>query len=256
MKKFIVALLSLLLVFSLTLEGEAKGSLIYPKSTEGVIHVTKPVTKKGEFAVVQVEKAGKTYAFKLNKNEVIPVSFGSGAYTVVVAVNKKGTYYVKESKRVTLNYSELSRVRQRTILSPGVNAPHVRYTLDTKFIGWKKWSTDTKVKNVHKYVTTQFSYDYARENNQGAWYVPDYSRFMMNKMGTCYDMASLTASLLREMGVSTRLVMGYPKNYGYHSWNEVYVNGKWLVIDTTFDLQVKTKTPYKKATDYNVSYRF
>lgn len=245
-----------ILMISFPLQGDAASSLLQAKSKEGVIVVKKPALKKGEYAVVQLSKNGNAYAFPIKKNETIPVPFGNGKYDVVVAINQKGKFRVVETKTLSVNYSELSRTRQRTILSPGVTAPHVRYTLDTKFPGWKKWSADKKVRSVHSYVTRHFSYDYARENNQGDWYVPDYSRFMKNRMGTCYDMASLTSSLLREMGVSTRLVMGYPVDYGYHAWNEVYVNGKWLVIDTTFDLQQKVKTPYKKASDYKVSYRF
>ena len=25
---------------------------------------------------------------------------------------------------------------------------------------------------------------------------------------------------------------------GYHAWNEVYLAGKWLIIDTSFDVQM------------------
>lgn len=215
-----------------------------------------PPLQKGEFAVVQIKKGDASYNYKLNKKDTFPNPFGNGKVDIYLAVNRKGSYQIIEHKQVTMKANEKTQALQRTVLTPGIKAPHLKYTLDTKFIGWKKWNSDEKVRKVHEYVTKNFSYDYARENNQGAWYVPDYSRFMKNRMGTCYDMASLSGSLLREMGVPTRLVMGYPKNYGYHAWNEVYVNGKWLVIDTTFDLQQRVKTPYKKATDYKVSYRF
>jgi hypothetical protein len=53
--------------------------------------------------------------------------------------------------------------------------------------------------------------------------------------------------------------MGYTSNVnGYHAWNEVYMESskKWIVVDSTYDSQVKGKvkvTMEKQASLYQVS---
>lgn len=51
--------------------------------------------------------------------------------------------------------------------------------------------------------------------------------------------------MLRSQGIPAKLVKGNaPKNAaGYHSWNEVHGETKkaWVVIDTTYDIQVLTQ---------------
>lgn len=64
--------------------------------------------------------------------------------------------------------------------------------------------------------------------------------------GHCGSFAQLSAALLRAMGVPARVLQMAPKgreiymkinneNFVLHQWNEVYVEGKWLQMDVTFD---------------------
>ncbi len=58
--------------------------------------------------------------------------------------------------------------------------------------------------------------------------------------GSCRDYASLFALWARELGVETRIVTGLAylgdqrSAFGLHAWNEVRVNGAWLVVDPTW----------------------
>jgi transglutaminase-like putative cysteine protease len=57
---------------------------------------------------------------------------------------------------------------------------------------------------------------------------------------------------LRSLGIPARLVMGYPpeKPDLYHAWNEIYLDGKWVAVDTTFDAElVKAGKPYSLERD-------
>ena len=55
-------------------------------------------------------------------------------------------------------------------------------------------------------------------------------------MGICYDYAVLFAAMLRSVDIPTKLSMGYKSDINYyHAWNQVYLNGKWVNIDTTYD---------------------
>jgi hypothetical protein len=54
--------------------------------------------------------------------------------------------------------------------------------------------------------------------------------------GDCSEHSVLTAAMCRAAGVPARVVVGllYADNlggFGYHMWNEVYINGRWVAVD-------------------------
>ena len=58
--------------------------------------------------------------------------------------------------------------------------------------------------------------------------------------GDCTEHAVLTAAMCRAVGVPSRVATGlvYANNlggFGFHMWNEVYVNRRWVAIDSAFD---------------------
>lgn len=235
-----------------------KKQYLKPYSKKGIVHLTVPKLKSGQSAYVVLAKGKKDYSFKVRKSQNIPLPFGNGVYSVTLYSGNGKSYKEMESKTVRTSFSTLTASKQRTILSPGNSDKEVQKLMKTKFKDWKKWSQSKRVANVHAYVTKTYSYDYDLLDNLPEWFLPDMSRIAKKKKGICYDMASITSSLLREMNVPTRIVMGYPTTVdGYHSWNEVYINKKWRTIDTTTDLKTKVKSPYKSAKAYKkVTYRF
>lgn len=231
---------------------------IKPNASSGIVAVTIPPMKSGYSAYAVVESGRQDYSFKLDKAQNIPLPFGNGNYTVTLYQGKNDVYIQMERKTFLASFSTLTYAKQKTILSPGSQDAEVNTLMQKQFKDWKKWSAETKVKNVHAYLTKTYRYDEVLSRTAGDWYLPKASRLTQNKKGICYDFASLNASLLREMGIPTRIVMGYPKNVTeYHSWNEVYIDKSWKVVDTTFDIGLKKNSPYKSAKDYSkVYYRF
>jgi transglutaminase/protease-like cytokinesis protein 3 len=58
--------------------------------------------------------------------------------------------------------------------------------------------------------------------------------------GDCTEHAVLTAAMCRAEGVPARVATGlvYASSlggFGFHMWNEVYVNRRWVAIDSAFD---------------------
>jgi hypothetical protein len=58
--------------------------------------------------------------------------------------------------------------------------------------------------------------------------------------GDCTEHGVLVAAMCRAAGVPARVVVGlvYAENlggFGFHLWNEVYVNRRWVAIDSSFD---------------------
>jgi transglutaminase-like putative cysteine protease len=58
--------------------------------------------------------------------------------------------------------------------------------------------------------------------------------------GDCSEHSVLTAAMCRASGIPCRVVVGLlygdsPRGFGYHMWNEVYVNDRWVAIDSAWD---------------------
>lgn len=58
--------------------------------------------------------------------------------------------------------------------------------------------------------------------------------------GDCTEHSVLTAAMCRAVGVPSRCVVGLVYadqlgGFGFHMWNEVYVNRRWVAIDSAFD---------------------
>lgn len=97
------------------------------------------------------------------------------------------------------------------------------------------------IESVKFYVENHVEYDddYVPENLSDHEINPD--KTLENGKGICLDFASLTAAMLRSQGVPVKLVFGdaviksslneYEVSE-YHAWNEVYLDGKWVILDT------------------------
>ncbi|CAN5915725.1 hypothetical protein BH23PLA1_BH23PLA1_23870 [soil metagenome] len=57
--------------------------------------------------------------------------------------------------------------------------------------------------------------------------------------GDCSEHSVLTAAMCRAAGVPCRVAIGLVyseelRGFGYHMWNEVYINGRWVAVDPMF----------------------
>ncbi|OBR64270.1 hypothetical protein A7K91_12125 [Paenibacillus oryzae] len=102
---------------------------------------------------------------------------------------------------------------------------------------------------IHAWVTEHIEYDYATYN--GAKSEPqDALSVLRNQYAVCEGYSNLTAALGRAAGIPTQVVSGYVSQYSStwdqvlkrlkdnsnrHAWNQAYVDGRWIVLDTTWD---------------------
>ena len=184
---------------------------------------------------VMVEKNGEKYYYSLNNSEeLLPAQLGNGLYTVKILKNIGGTKYrvLKTSK------IDIKDIGNDLYLSS--SQPVYWEEDDLRILAnvlMKDVLTDEeKVKSAYKYVTENIKYDTDKIKGIDTSYVPSVSSTIQSKSGICYDYAALFAGLLRSEGIPTKLVKGYGKfSKEYHAWNEVYVNDKWQIVDTTYD---------------------
>ena len=98
-----------------------------------------------------------------------------------------------------------------------------------------------KVEAVYNYIVKNIKYDYNKVSNISTDYVPDLDNIITSKKGICYDYAALFAGILRSEGIHTKLIKGYKNDLtAYHAWNEVYLDGDWVLVDTTYDASLSS----------------
>ena len=90
---------------------------------------------------------------------------------------------------------------------------------------------------IHDWVAKNISYDVKTYFDKK---LHAYSSLetLKERTALCNGYASLTAALNRAIGIKAKYVYGTSKNSSgseSHAWNETYVDGKWIIQDTTWD---------------------
>jgi hypothetical protein len=93
-----------------------------------------------------------------------------------------------------------------------------------------------KATRIEKWV-----FQNVNEKNFKTGFAPS-SEVARNLAGDCTEHSVLTAAMCRAAGVPARVAVGliYVRDlggFGYHMWNEVYVNRRWVALDSTVDQQ-------------------
>jgi transglutaminase-like putative cysteine protease len=86
---------------------------------------------------------------------------------------------------------------------------------------------------------THWVHQNIKEKNFETTFAPA-SEVARDLTGDCTEHGVLTAAMCRAAGVPARVVVGLvysePKQaFGFHMWDEVYVNGRWVAVDSAFD---------------------
>lgn len=206
-------------------------------SDQGVIKVNYTAPSNSKLKLI-IEKEGnkQTYDLSKNKLESFTLGYTSGKYSVRILENVSGnSYRPVYTKEIDANLSN----------------PNSVYLASTQTINWsndmepikkaaeltKNLKTDAeKVEAIHSYIINSYTYDYNKAKTVQPGYVPDINSTFNSKNGICYDYSALFAAMLRSQGIPSKLVKGNTSYFTeYHAWNEVQVDGKWIIIDTTYD---------------------
>lgn len=206
---------------------------------------------------VMVVKGSEKYTYDLKGNNTYqsyPLQLGDGLYKLSIMENIEGTRYkYLYSKEVTVKTSN----------------PNAKYLTSVQMINWNNsmgaikkakaiagsGSDKQKASKIYSYVVSAIKYDTSITSLKSG-YVPSINKTYSSKKGICYDFASITAGMLRSVGVPTRLIKGTSNNVnGYHAWNEVLIGGKWYIIDTSYDSQMRQAghgvSMFKSGKDYS-----
>lgn len=101
-----------------------------------------------------------------------------------------------------------------------------------------EWSDSLKVFAFHEWMTKNLAYDYYKYNVirlRRADYYNDYSGkhdTYTNKTGQCFDFTNILIIMCRHHGIPAVSI-----DSPGHTWNLVYLNGRWIEIDMTNDVR-------------------
>ncbi|NLY17439.1 MAG: transglutaminase domain-containing protein [Clostridiaceae bacterium] len=246
----------LFIVFSLNAIADIN-LLDTSNSGNGVVGIEYPGDGSGRYKVVIAKGAEKYYYDYMGlKKEYFPLQCGNGEYEISILENLYGTTYrLIKTERLNVNVAEENIVYLQPIqnvywennMSAIVKAAELTEGLEL---------ASDKVKAVYNYIVENIDYDFEKLKTLDKLYVPDIDAVYNSGKGICYDYASLFASMLRSQGIPAKLVKGYSDNIdGYHAWNEVFIDGEWVIIDTTYAAVLRDKPEFNGFEKNNSAYK-
>ena len=107
-----------------------------------------------------------------------------------------------------------------------------------------------KAMAIHDWLCNNIYYDYDAYYGRTGYGDSSALGTLRSKISVCEGYANLNAALLRAAGIPAKKIIGYalglstngswpssidPNNDSNHAWNEAYVDGRWIIIDATWD---------------------
>ncbi|OGO86036.1 MAG: hypothetical protein A2Y22_08860 [Clostridiales bacterium GWD2_32_59] len=234
----LVAILVFMIAFTTIAYSERTVEVDTTDADEGIVKVLYE-NEDVDKAKFMIEKDSKKDYYSLkntDRYEEFSLQMGDGEYTLVVYENVYGTKY----RRVFEDTINVQIEDEESIYTKSVQ--NIKYDEDSAAVKLAKKLTkdadndEEKAKAIYKYIVKNIKYDSKKIKTISSNYVPDIDEVLKDEKGICYDYSSLYAAMLRSVDVKAKLIKGYSKVTDvYHAWNEVYINGKWVIVDTTYD---------------------
>lgn len=230
-----------LLVFlsSLTINfSQTKETIDGTQLDKGIVEITYKSTDKVKYKVL-ITKGDKKISYPYTadgRTDAFPLQMGNGSYKVGLLKNVSGTKYVYTAqKTVDLKLDDPNIVFLNSVQNVKWNEEDEAIDFGATLLKTHK-TNDLKIKTLYGYLVKNMAYDYDKIPTLTTDYIPDIEATYQEMMGICYDYSAIFASIERYHGIPTKLVKGYTKYVdGYHAWNEILIDGKWVIIDNTVD---------------------
>jgi transglutaminase-like putative cysteine protease len=227
------------------------------KLDSGLVGIAYAITKEVDFKI-QIKKDKTTYTYDLTKSntyEYFPLQSGNGTYKITLLQGVSGNKYkLLQSQEISLKLKDSNSIYVGSIQM--INWADSKTAVKLAEDLTKDKTTDAdKVKAIYEYIIRTIDYDTQLASKVTSSYIPNIDKVLKAEQGICYDYSTLFAAMTRSQGIPTKLVMGTTDYVaGYHAWNSVYMNDKWVTIDTTVDAALVGKksgiTMNKDASKY------
>lgn len=213
-----------------TLPKKSKSGIDTKNVNKGYVSVSASSPARLKFQMTCNEE---TYNFDLpndGTSTTYPINMGNGSYRFRIMQNTSGSNYVELD-------SKTAKVKLKSEFDPFL-LPNMfcDYNDKSSCVSKARELTASSgnlgqaVHDICTYVAQSTTYDNAKaeELSQSTGYIPDPDDTLKSNTGICFDYASLSAAMLRSMGIPTKLVTGYVgADELYHAWIMVYIDGTW-----------------------------
>ncbi len=162
-------------------------------------------------------------------------------------------YMVKITSPWYGKYDPSTTVAADLMPSLGIQSGHADIIALANEITSGLQSDREKLVAIHDWVASNIQYDVEDSMALPVEKPQDALSVLRRKSGVCSGYSSLTAALLRASGIPARVVHGWARqwnqtwadllqnlpedllSHGNHAWNEVFVDGRWIPVDVTWD---------------------
>lgn len=218
-----------------------------PTTSTSMIKLEGDVPADSQWILFEVSKENfyKKITMKVENTHYeknLPIEGGAGTYKINVFASKETKQANSEYKYVGVHKIINTDTRDMKYLLPTEYAQ----SDDQRIIQAAQQITSgantdaEKIAKIYQYVTETVKYDY------DAFYKGTYINkaydavtILENPMAFCSGYANLVTALSRAAGIKARVVMGKIERDGQrlgHAWNEVFVDGEWKILDSTWDI--------------------
>lgn len=239
MKKTFGTIIAVMLIIS-SFSVFADGGTIQFDQKKSTVSVKYNSSSYEDLKVI-VQKGEEKYYYNLyDNNEVFPLQMGSGNYTV--GVYKKVSPGSNRYRTVLKSTQNLSLKDNEVFLQSVQNidwSDKSKATKLAKELALKNATDKESFKAIYDSIVSSIVYDHHKAETVSSRYIPVIDETLAEKKGICYDYSSLMAGMLRSIDIPTKMIHGNSTQVAaYHAWNEVLLDGKWVIIDSTVDAQL------------------
>lgn len=243
-------------------KAQTKGSLTVDHShaSDGYIIVKAAKSDRKLKIAISFNGTAKIH-YNLNtdgEEEILPLQYGDGKYTVSLYHQLSGTRYTKDGE---MSFNVKMTDKRGYMLYPN---QWVNYTNETAAVVYADelcaGLTDEReiVIAVYDFMIDNFDYNWFKSGDVKAGILteilPDIDGSWETKTGICQDLAAIMCTMLRSQGIHARLVVG-TCGCTPHAWVTVYyhdADGKVMKmsLDPTYHCSATTKAGYKAERYY------
>jgi transglutaminase-like putative cysteine protease len=170
--------------------------------------------------------------------------FGPGIYSITFWADVTG----KGELQGLVSFAARSAAPDTLLyLAPswGIECDHPTIVQLAKEITRASTNDMQRILAIHDWVVEHISYDVDKYLNNSYHPNDGALRTLQLRQGVCQDYTYLTVALLRAIGIPARRAIGqsYSRGvWGDHAWTEAYADGRWVVLDTTWNAGYMTDT--------------
>jgi len=209
-----------------------------PHTASGILYLRGNTSGKTGIMVERVAGGERGQAEVLTMeagtfNRRVFLTEGIGEYRIRLLVWEEGFRFLVAHTLPVTNQKEINRF---LVPGRGIESNHPDIIRMAERITRGLTTDEARIRAVYDWVRKNVSYSDAKATSLKNFYFgfPTGALYaLQNRAGVCEEFATLSAALLRAVGIQAKVVTGMA-NGGLHAWNRAFNGSRWIEFDATF----------------------